>query len=322
MMIFFGALDGVVRFKAGAGNDMMDEVGVNLIAPGDKVLVIRAGFFGELWARIAKTFGADVQELSYPLGETFRKEDVERALLARNFKMVLMQETETSTGTKHDTGYIGNIIREHALNTLLVVDAIFEAFVSPINMEAQNIHVLVGVSQKALMQPPAMGFSILRPQAIKLARKAYWPSHSHSYQLDVEAIRKDEVRYTPPANHIAALYEFLSKTMHSQKRLERWYGAFEARANWIRKEMYTLGFKLFTKNSPSNGMSALELPDGWDIKDYKNFMLKRNIWISGPIDDVPRPYIRLAHFIGITNQDFKRIIYWTKKYKELKEAAH
>src|SRR5215469_10069967 len=112
-----------VLVLACSGTGVMEASVSNLTSPGDKVLVLTAGKFGERWTGLGKAFGCNVQVLSAPYGETFSLEDV-RTGLTPDVRAVFVQATESSTGARHDVEGIARIVRASGGDALLVVDAI------------------------------------------------------------------------------------------------------------------------------------------------------------------------------------------------------
>src|SRR5580658_9554122 len=112
-----------VLVLACSGTGVMEASVSNLTSPGDKVLVLTAGKFGERWTGLAKAFGCNVDVLSAPYGQTFSLDDI-RSRLTSAVRTVFMQATESSTGVRHDVEGIVRIVRANGDDTLLVVDAI------------------------------------------------------------------------------------------------------------------------------------------------------------------------------------------------------
>src|SRR6202041_1272468 len=112
-----------VLVLACSGTGVMEASVSNLTSPGDKVLVLTAGKFGERWTGLAKAFGCAVEVLSVPYGQTFSLDEI-RAKITPDIKAVFVQATESSTGARHDVEGIAKIVRAQGEGTLLVVDAI------------------------------------------------------------------------------------------------------------------------------------------------------------------------------------------------------
>ncbi len=109
-----------VLILAASGSGAMEASVSNLTSPGDKVVVLSAGKFGERWRDLAKAFGLQVELISAPYGETFDLSVVKSKL--DGARVLYMQATETSTGARHDVKGIASLLK--GSDTLFVVDAI------------------------------------------------------------------------------------------------------------------------------------------------------------------------------------------------------
>ena len=134
MKEFIGTRNDVLVLAC-SGTGVMEASVSNLTSPGDKVLVLTAGKFGERWTALTKAYGCNVEVLSKPYGETFTLEEV-RAKLAPDVRVVYMQATETSTGARHDVEGIAKLVRTAGDDVLLVVDAITGLGTTHLDVEA------------------------------------------------------------------------------------------------------------------------------------------------------------------------------------------
>src|SRR5712675_1333569 len=119
---FIGTQNDVLVLTA-SGTGFMEAAVSNLTSPGDKVLVLTAGKFGERWRDLTKAYGCNVDVLEKPYGETFSLDEV-RARLTPEIRAVYVQATESSTGARHDVEGIAKLVRKNGDDTLLIVDAI------------------------------------------------------------------------------------------------------------------------------------------------------------------------------------------------------
>ncbi|HEV2718249.1 MAG TPA: aminotransferase class V-fold PLP-dependent enzyme, partial [Terriglobales bacterium] len=118
---FIGTQNDVLMLTS-SGTGVMEGAVSNLTSPGDRVLVLTAGKFGERWRDLAKAFGCNVEVISAPYGETFSLDEIRRGLTP-DVRAVYVQATESSTGARHDVEGIAKLVRALG-DTLLVVDAI------------------------------------------------------------------------------------------------------------------------------------------------------------------------------------------------------
>ena len=142
----------------------------NLTSPGDKVLVLSAGKFGERWVSLAKAFHCETVVLSKPYGQTFPIDEVQ-ALLTPDVKAVFVQATETSTGVRHDVAALARLLK--GTDALLVVDAITGLGTTAFDVDGDGIDVIIGGSQKALMIPPGLAYLAVSERA--------WASHGDQH---------------------------------------------------------------------------------------------------------------------------------------------
>src|SRR6266481_5680863 len=119
---FIGTKNDVI-LMACSGSGIMEASVANITSPGDRVLVLSAGKFGERWTGIAKAYNCDVDLVSVPYGQTFSLDEVKKALRIET-RAVFMQATETSTGTRHDVQAVARLLKESGSEAALVVDAI------------------------------------------------------------------------------------------------------------------------------------------------------------------------------------------------------
>src|ERR1700677_4809656 len=119
---FVGTRNDVVLLSC-SGTGAMEASISNITSPGDRVLVLSAGKFGERWVSLAKAFGCDVDVVKAPYGQTFEMEEVRQALKP-DTRVLFMQATETSTGVRHSVEAVAKLLKQSGTGTLLVADAI------------------------------------------------------------------------------------------------------------------------------------------------------------------------------------------------------
>ena len=152
LKVFVGTKNDVLLLSS-SGTGAMEASVSNLTSPGDRVLVLSAGKFGERWVGLAKAFGCEPDVVTAPYGQTFDLEAVKAALKPQH-KAVYLQATETSTAVRHDVEAIAKLVK--GTDALLVVDAITGLGTTHFDVDAWGIDVLIGGSQKAVMIPPGL----------------------------------------------------------------------------------------------------------------------------------------------------------------------
>src|SRR6185437_8015632 len=165
-----------VLLLACSGTGAMEASVSNLTSPGDRVLVLTAGKFGERWADLTKAFGCAVDIVKAPYGQTFDLEAV-RAALKPDTKAVYMQATETSTAVRHDVEAIAKLLKQAAPEALLVVDGITGLGTTHFDVDGWGIDILIGGSQKAVMIPPGLAYLSVSDRAWAAMEKSKSPRY-------------------------------------------------------------------------------------------------------------------------------------------------
>jgi aspartate aminotransferase-like enzyme len=267
MKDFIGTQNDVLVL-ASSGTGVMEGSVSNLTSPGDKVLVLTAGKFGERWRDLAKAFGCVVEVVSAPYGETFVLDEI-RQKLAPDVRAVYMQSTESSTGARHDVKGIARLVRETGDNTLLVVDAITGLGTTHFDVDGWGIDVIIGGSQKALMIPPGLAYCAVSERAWKRMETAKSPRYYFDFRRERKAAAKGESAYTPATSLFAALgaaLDFIRQMgdgdlVAGRKAL---VDNAELAAEMTRAGAQALGLRLFALSAPAAALTAIQSPGGID----------------------------------------------------------
>jgi aspartate aminotransferase-like enzyme len=267
MKDFIGTRNDVLVL-ASSGTGVMEGAVSNLTSPGDKVLVLTAGKFGERWRDLAQAFGCRVEVLSAPYGETFALDEI-RQKLAPDIRAVYLQSTESSTGARHDVKRIAQLLREVADDTLLVVDAITGLGTTHFEVDHWGIDLIIGGSQKALMIPPGLAYCSVSERAWKRMESAKSPRYYFDLRRERKAASKGESAYTPATSLFAALgaaLDFIRRMgdgdlVAGRKAL---VDNAELAAEMTRAGAHALGLKLFAPSAPAAALTAIQSPAGVD----------------------------------------------------------
>jgi aspartate aminotransferase-like enzyme len=279
MKEFIGTQNDVLVLAC-SGTGVMEASVSNLTSPGDKVLVLMAGVFGERWTGLAKAFGCNVEVLAAPYGETFSLNDI-RAKLTPDVRVVFVQATESSTGARHDVEGIAKIVRASGngdgSDTLLVVDAITGLGTTHLDVDAWGVDVIIGGSQKALMIPPGLAYCAVSERAWRRMDSTTSPRFYFDLRKELKAAAKGESAYTPATSLFAALgaaLEFIRGMGNGDVATGRELLVDNAElcAAMTRAAAQALGLKLYSA-SPAAALTAICSPDGIDsgtiIKDFR-----------------------------------------------------
>ena len=169
---FIGTKNDVLLLAA-SGTGAMEASVSNLTSPGEKVVVLTAGKFGERWVSLAKAFGCAVETVTAPYGETFDLDQVKTKL--EGARIVYMQATETSTGARHDVEGIARLVK--GSEALLVVDGITGLGTTHLDVDGWGVDVIIGGSQKAVMVPPGLAYLSVSEKAWERMVRAKQPRY-------------------------------------------------------------------------------------------------------------------------------------------------
>jgi aspartate aminotransferase-like enzyme len=280
LKIFIGTRNDVVLLSS-SGTGAMEAAVSNLTSPGDRVVVLTAGKFGERWRELARVYGCQVTLVSAPYGETFSLFDV-RAALTPQTRAVYMQATESSTGVRHDVESVARVLRESsggAQKPLLIVDAITGLGTTPLDVDGWGVDVIIGGSQKALSIPPGLAYCALSSAAWERMESAASPRYYFDLRKERKSAAKGESAYTPATALVAALGAALDHIRAAGGGdLAAGRDALVDNANtaaaMTRAAARALGLELFAAASPSAALTAIKPPRGMDsgviVKEFRD----------------------------------------------------
>ncbi|MGD0989869.1 MAG: alanine--glyoxylate aminotransferase family protein [Candidatus Sulfotelmatobacter sp.] len=297
MKEFIGTKNDVLVLAC-SGTGVMEASVSNLTSPGDKVLVLTAGKFGERWTGLAKTFGCNVDVLSKPYGETFSLEEI-RARLSSDVRAVFVQATESSTGVRHDVRGIAKIVREQE-DTLLVVDAITGLGTTHLDVDGWGVDFIIGGSQKALMMPPGLAYCAVSERAWKRMESTTSPRFYFDLRKERKSAAKGESAYTPATSLFAAMgaaLDFIREMGNGDvaKGREELVKNAELCAEMTRAGAQALGLKLYA-SSPGAALTAINSPGGIDSgKIVKEFRESFDAVVANGQGEMKGQLFRIAH---------------------------
>src|SRR5882757_3149612 len=300
MKDFIGSKNDVLVL-ASSGTGVMEGSVSNLTSPGDKVLVLTAGKFGERWRDLAKAFGCNVDVLSVPYGETFNLADI-KAKLTPDVKVVYVQTTESSTGARHDIQSIARLVRAMGDDTLLVADAITGLGTTHFDVDGWGIDIIIGGSQKALMIPPGLAYCAVSERAWKRMDVAKSPRYYFDFRKERKAAAKGESSYTPATSLFAALGAALDFVRQMGKGdlaegRKNLVDNAELAAEMTRAGVQALGLTLFSPSAPAAALTAVNAPAGIDsgklVKEFRESFSA--VVANGQGDAMQGKLFRVAH---------------------------
>ncbi len=267
LKVFVGTRNDVLLLSS-SGTGAMEAAVTNLTSPGDRVLVLTAGKFGERWTGLVRAFGCVPDVVSAPYGQTFDPAQI-RAALKPEHRALFVQATETSTAVRHDIESIAKLRDEVAPETLLVVDGITGLGTTDFDVDGWGIDVLIGGSQKAVMIAPGLAYLSVSERAWAAMETAKNPRYYFDLRKERKNAVKGESAYTPAVALVAALGAALDYIAgQAAGDLEKGRIALvdnaEVNAAATRAGLVALGFTLFAPTAPAAAATAVAVPEGMD----------------------------------------------------------
>jgi len=289
---------GKIFILTSSGSGAMETAVVNFLSRNDDVLILNTGAFGRRWVNIVKAYGLVPDILEYPWGEAFKISDVEAKIKKKNYKAVLCQLGETSTGAVNDIKSLGEIVPKE---TLLIVDAVSGLMAEEFHMDKWNVDVAVSGSQKGFMTPPGLAFIAVRKGLDNEIGKGDLPSFYFSLTHAKTYLEKGQTPWTPAINIIYQLNKSLE--MLSEEGFDNVIQRHKNMAEIARKTVTDMGIELFS-SSPSNGITAVKVPDGIDgTKLIEQICEQYGVRFANGQREYKGKLIRIAHMGYVTIPD-------------------
>ncbi len=287
----FGTKNDVLML-ASSGTGAMEASVANLFSPGDKVLVINGGKFGERWLNISNAYGLSPIEMKVEWGQAVKVADVEKQLkVDPNIQGVMIQASETSTTVLHPVKEIAKLTRN---GPLFLVDGVTAVGVVPLPLDDWGIDVLVTGSQKALMLPPGLGFIALSDRAWEKSKSAKLPRFYFDLNLERKNQQKGSGAFTPAVSLIFGVRASLR--MIEREGLANVYARHDRLCRATRAAATALGLKLLAPEDPSPAATGIFLPDGIDADAVLEYLRdKMNVTLAEGQDQLKGKAIRIAH---------------------------
>jgi aspartate aminotransferase-like enzyme len=282
----------VLLFTA-SGSGAFESALVNLLSPGDRVLVVTAGAFGDRWCAMASAFGADVHELRYAWGETPQPDDLRARLAQSEAEVVVLVHSETSTGVVADVHALAAVARE--ADALVVVDAVSSLGAVPLETDAWGLDVVVAGSQKALMTPPGLSLTTVSPSAWERSKRSTMPRYYFDWERMRAALETGSTPFTPAVSVVAALDVSLGLLL--DEGLDAAFARHAALGRACREGAKAMGLELFSPDEERSAVvTAILTPDGVDAKALVLELRDRfGITVAGAHGELGSRMFRIGH---------------------------
>jgi aspartate aminotransferase-like enzyme len=289
-----------VLIVTAAGTGGLESAIVSFLSPGDKVLAITIGAFGDRFAKIATVYGAAVTKVAAEWGQAADVAMVRKALAADGpWKAVLMTQNETSTAVTNPIAELAAAVTDLAPDALIIVDAISGLGAVPFETDAWKLDVVVSGSQKAWMVAPGLSFVSVSPRAWEAAATAKMPK----FYFDLVAHKTSaEAGQTPWTPAVAVMFQLdVALNLIEQEGLETIWKRHAAVGAAVRAGLTTLGFKLLADPAfSSNTVTGAWIPDDLDWKAFNGKLRKLGLVVAGGQGALKGKIFRIGHLGHVT----------------------
>lgn len=275
-----------------SGTGAMETAVVNTLSPGDKVITINGGKFGERWGNICKVYGVVYKDIILEWGADFTKERLAEELKADpNVKAVFATLSETSTGAIYDIKGFGEVVS--GTDAILVVDGISGVGAAPCPMDEWKVDVMVTGSQKSFMIPPGLAYIAFSQKAWKMVETSKLPK----FYFDAKKAKKNLGNKTTPWTPAISLIIQQKKALEiiNGMGLPKLFEHHRILGDATRAGVKAVGLGLLAVN-PGNILTAVKVPAGVDgVKIVKTMQSKYMAYIAGAQDPNKGKFFRIAH---------------------------
>jgi serine---pyruvate transaminase len=243
-----------------SGTGALESSVINLCSPGDKVIAVNGGKFGERWIELCQVYNLDLVEIKIPWHRTVKPEEIEKALQDNpDAKAVFTTLSETSSGGVTDIEGIAKLTRSSSV--ILVVDAVSGLGVTPLYTDKWGIDVVVSGSQKGFMLPPGLAFITMNEKARKAMETSTLPKYYFDLKKAYKNAEKNTTPWTPAISIIVQLN--IALRMMKEEGIENVYARHHKLSEAIRQGVKALGLTLYNEDT-GDCCIAVNIPDGVD----------------------------------------------------------
>lgn len=281
-----------VYILASSGTGAMEAAVVNHLNPGDEVLTIEGGKFGERWGELCEAYGVHATRVAVPWGRAFTADQMRVELKKKSdYKAVLLTHSETSTGVAIDLEKIARVVRENS-DALIIVDGITSVGAMPLKMDDWGVDVVVTGSQKGLMLPPGLAFIASSQRAWKAVETSTQPRYYFDLRKARKSLKAQTTPFTPAVTLVVGLLEALK--MIQAEGVEAVWKRHAILAESTRQAIQMLGLKLLA-DSPSNAVTAVKIPESLQQAGIDTRLKEKGMIAAGGQGKLKGKIFRISH---------------------------
>jgi aspartate aminotransferase-like enzyme len=296
-----------VMILTSSGTGGLEAAVVSFLSPGDPVLTISIGNFGERFGDIARAYGADVTMVEFDWGQAAEADVVRDALremvaAGRGPRAVQVTHNETSTGVTNPLPRLAEVIRAETPDTLILVDGVSAVGAIPMEMDAWDLDVVVTGAQKAWMIPPGLAMAAASDRAWAAAGTATMPRFYFDLVKHRDAVPKGQTPWTPAVGIFFQLDAAL-RIMEAEGR-EAIFARHAACGAAARAGLAGMGFDLFADPAhASDTVTSALVPEGTDWSALDRELRARGLELAGGQGKMKGKLFRIGHLGDATVDD-------------------
>jgi aspartate aminotransferase-like enzyme len=302
MKPYFGTTSDIAMIST-AGTGGLEAAVVNTLSPGDRVLGVSIGSFGDRFAKIARTYGAEVNKIEVEWGQAADPAAL-REELGRDagYRAVLLTHNETSTAVMNPIPELAAVVRELAPDALILVDSVSGLGAVPFEMDAWGVDVVVTGSQKAWMSAPGLAMIAASPRAWTAMETATMPRLYLDLRQHRDSHAAGQTPWTPAIAVVFQVDEGIR--LMTAEGAEHVFARHEACASAARAGLNALGFELFAdQRHASRTVTAALVPDDLDWKAFNGELKRRGLVLAGGQGKLTGKIFRLGHLGSVTLEE-------------------
>ncbi len=300
--------EGEVLTLTTSGTGAMEAAIVSALSPGDKVLVLVNGKFGNRWTKMAKAFQCDVTVLSEEWGRALDPAKVKEALAKPGtYKAVVITHSETSTAVINNLETIAGYIQQHG--ALSIVDAVTSLGATPVPMDDWGLDFVTSASQKGYMMPPGLGFVGVSAKGWEAVEKSTMPRFFFDLLKYRKAMKDASTPFTPAINLIYAVQTALG--LMQQEGLENIFARHHRHKEALRAGTKALGLGTYVADgkAAAPAVTAIVPPEGVSADQMRDIIKKRyDIAVAGGQDQLKDKIFRVGHLGFVSDRDVLTVL--------------
>ena len=296
LRIVFGTTNEITLAVSGTGSAAMESAVLNVIEPGDRIVIAVNGFFGDRMVEVAERAGAEVHKVDFAWGKPVEPGPVEAMLKSLgNVKVVGMVHAETSTGVLSPVPEMARLAHENG--ALLLLDAVTSLGGMEMAVDEWDVDICYSGPQKCLGIPPGISPITMGPRGEEVYKSR--KTKVSSYYLDLGLLHgywapPHGYHHTVPSNLVYAMREGLRMVL--EEGLEARFERHARNATSLRAGLEAMGFQLFADaNCQLNSITTFYVPDGIDEAKLRSTLLSEyNLEIGGGLGPVAGKILRIG----------------------------